>query len=214
MKILAHRGYWETQGEKNTIVAFERAFAFGFGVETDIRDYNGDIVISHDPPKDGTISLENFLNVYRKYMSSSSAENMLALNVKSDGLYTLLAENFKRAGLSDNHYYFFDMSVPEQYQYISRGFRTYSRSSEFEKELLFPEKMVGVWLDQFEECDHIEKELPRLLGLNIPITIISPELHGRDKTKVWELLKEYRNCEQISLCTDLPMEAREYFNEK
>ena len=43
MKIIAHRGYWLEQSEKNTLVAFERAMKCGYGFETDYRDYCGKI---------------------------------------------------------------------------------------------------------------------------------------------------------------------------
>ena len=50
MKILAHRGFWADEEEKNTLSAFGKAFDSGFGIETDIRDRNGELVISHNPP--------------------------------------------------------------------------------------------------------------------------------------------------------------------
>jgi hypothetical protein len=34
---------------KKTLAAFERALQNGFGIETDFRDHNGKVVISHDP---------------------------------------------------------------------------------------------------------------------------------------------------------------------
>ena len=46
IKILAHRGFWKEETEKNTKIAFERAFNSGFGIETDLRDIKGEIVIS------------------------------------------------------------------------------------------------------------------------------------------------------------------------
>ena len=48
MKILAHRGAWNTSDEKNTVLAIKRAFCHGWGIETDVRDYCGKLVISHD----------------------------------------------------------------------------------------------------------------------------------------------------------------------
>ena len=46
MKIIAHRGFWIKDSEKNTVKAFERALENGFGIETDLRDYNQKIVAS------------------------------------------------------------------------------------------------------------------------------------------------------------------------
>lgn len=51
IKILAHRGFWKEETEKNTKIAFERAFNSGFGIETDLRDIKGEIVISHNMPQ-------------------------------------------------------------------------------------------------------------------------------------------------------------------
>ena len=46
MIILSHRGFWKTKDEKNTITSFKRSFDCGFGTETDLRDHDGEIVIS------------------------------------------------------------------------------------------------------------------------------------------------------------------------
>ena len=64
MKILSHRGYWKAPIEKNTREAFVRSFALGFGTETDIRDYMGELVISHDIPRGGEINFDAFLVKY------------------------------------------------------------------------------------------------------------------------------------------------------
>ena len=60
MEILSHRGYWKNEGEKNTKIAFERSFQLGFGTETDIRDYKGELVISHDIADSSCMKLEAF----------------------------------------------------------------------------------------------------------------------------------------------------------
>ena len=50
MKILSHRGFWREVAEKNKLVAFDYSFSLGFGTETDVRDFGGELVISHDIP--------------------------------------------------------------------------------------------------------------------------------------------------------------------
>ena len=84
MKILSHRGYWKSDNEKNTRIAFERSFLLGFGTETDIRDLNGELVISHDPP----VSERNYVTAidFFKLYKSLGDGLQLALNIKSDGL--------------------------------------------------------------------------------------------------------------------------------
>src|SRR5438309_53835 len=50
MLVLAHRGWWSDPQDRNTRAAFAKAFAAGYGIETDVRDSAGRLVISHDPP--------------------------------------------------------------------------------------------------------------------------------------------------------------------
>ena len=80
MKILSHRGYWKEASEKNSVTAFLRSFNLNFGTETDLRDQNGEIVISHDIPKNDSLLFKNFLKAL------NDKPLTLALNVKADGL--------------------------------------------------------------------------------------------------------------------------------
>ena len=59
LEILAHRGYWKLEKEKNTLYAFEKAFDKYFGIETDLRDAQGEIVISHDIPLGNETKFDN-----------------------------------------------------------------------------------------------------------------------------------------------------------
>ena len=48
MKILCHRGAWSFEVEKNSMAALKKALSLGYGFESDLRDYRGELVISHD----------------------------------------------------------------------------------------------------------------------------------------------------------------------
>ena len=209
MIILAHRGIWNNENEKNTIEAIKRAFTEGFGIETDIRDYCGEIVISHNPPMGSEPKLDDVFSIYEECRKNGREPDM-ALNIKADGLYLLL-ESVLRAHEHANNYFFFDMSVPEQYVYLKKKYPIYTRSSEYEKSPLFIDNVDGIWLDQFTECDHIETVLPQYIKLGKRVAIISPEIHGRNHMKLWNFLKRYKENELVSLCTDKPEEARDYF---
>ena len=52
MKIIAHRGFWKKPEKQNTLGAFYAAIKKGFGIETDVRDYKGKLVISHNVPNE------------------------------------------------------------------------------------------------------------------------------------------------------------------
>ena len=90
MQIISHRGLWKSLDERNTAVAFERSFAKGFGLETDLRDFDGDIYISHDVPinKKSIMRFSEFLEIYNDFKEDLS----IALNIKSDGLQLKMKE--------------------------------------------------------------------------------------------------------------------------
>ena len=46
--ILAHRGYWSEKNQQNSFQSFKDALDKGFGIETDFRDHDGKIFVSHD----------------------------------------------------------------------------------------------------------------------------------------------------------------------
>ena len=62
MYILSHRGFWLSPNEKNLEIAFRRSFEAGFGVETDIRDYQGRLVIAHDIASKEDMDFDYFIN--------------------------------------------------------------------------------------------------------------------------------------------------------
>ena len=86
MIVLSHRGYWKEVSEKNLSIAFERSFSLGFGTETDIRDYKGELVISHDIADEKCISVKEMFEIYNKYDNTLP----LALNIKSKIILSLI----------------------------------------------------------------------------------------------------------------------------
>ena len=203
IKILAHRGYWIKESEKNTKLAFERAFDNGFGIETDLRDICGEIVISHDMPKGNEITFEELLQIM-------DGRNLtLGLNIKADGQ----ANEIKRLLEKYNHtnYFTFDMSIPEMIYQHKVGLKVFTGISDIVSTPISFDKAQGIWLDSFKSDWFGEKEIKDILSKNKQVCIVSPDLHKREYKKVW---KKYKKVSGIIICTDYPQEAKEYFNDK
>lgn len=209
MKILSHRGYWKEDSEKNQSIAFERSFSLGFGTETDIRDYNGKLVISHDIPDEKAITVERFFEIYNKYDNTLP----LALNIKSDGLQLELKRLIEKHNITN--YFVFDMSVPDGLQYLKHNIKSFTRQSEYEINPSFYEKACGIWLDEFKS-HWINRDTLNLHNKsNKNICIVSPDLHKRDYEKEWNNYKNIENelgINDIMLCTDYPELAKEFFS--
>lgn len=209
MKLIAHRGYWLEPAEKNTAEAFERALSMGFGIETDFRDLNGTLVVSHDVPTEGVMTAEAFARLFRANPVSAP----MALNIKADGLYALIAEFITQCPMPDH--FVFDMSVPDARGYLSQNIPVYTRLSEYETAPSFLEQSVGVWLDAFESEWYELKVIDDLLAKGKKVAIVSPELHRRPHKELWERLRAHglHRDVNVSLCTDFPLDAKDFFHD-
>lgn len=208
MEFIAHRGYWKSANERNSLVAFERAFSMGFGVETDVRDLDGVAVISHDPPSKGAIPFEEFVALYKKIGSHTC----LSLNIKSDGINALIKSDLVRHDVTN--YFCFDMSVPDSLRYFSSDLRVYTRRSEYEAPSELDAKAQGVWLDAFVEPFVPVNQILRCQQERNNYCLVSPELHNKPYAEAWDLWRQVIDSDSSivpAICTDEPEAAARYF---
>jgi hypothetical protein len=204
MKIIAHRGYWTTREERNSEAAFEKALSSGFGIETDIRDCGGKLVISHDMPSGAEPPAERLFELY----GARRSQAWLALNIKADGLQAPLKEMLTRYAVSN--YFVFDMSVPDTLGYLELDMAIFVRRSEYEAEPPFYGQARGVWMDCFRSDWFDPGDIERYLADGKYVCLVSPELHNRPHAAVWERYKQ-SSPEGLMLCTDYPGEASSCF---
>jgi hypothetical protein len=214
MKILSHRGYWNETINKNSKESFVNSFDKHFGTETDLRDYNGEIVISHDVPEQhNLVSFESFLEIYSSYNDKIEAMP-LALNIKSDGLQVKVKNILQKYKIEN--YFFFDMSIPDHIGYIKANLKTYTRQSEYENEPIFYKESNGIWLDAFENQWYDAELINYHLKSLKKVAIVSFDLHKREYLTQWKFLKSknFHLNENILLCTDNPERAKSFFYEQ
>lgn len=205
MKILAHRGAWNTSDEKNTILAIKRAFCHGWGIETDVRDYCGKLVISHDIGSKESPLLTDAFSMYREV----GADSFLAINIKADGIQRPLVYELEKYGIVN--YAVFDMSIPEQVIYRKMNIPFLTRQSEIEVCPIMYDDAAGVWMDEWEKGWIEEQIVLEHLRKGKMVGVISPEIHDRDYHALWECLKKI-DSDRLFLCTDIPIKAEEVFN--
>ena len=110
-----------------------------------------------------------------------------------------------------SNYFTFDMSIPEMVYQHKTGLKFFTGQSDIIPEPIMFDKAEGIWLDSFNSDWFGEKEIKNILNQDKEVCIVSPDLHKREYKKVWNI---YRNINGIMLCTDYPMEAKEFFNVK
>ena len=207
MQILSHRGYWKTENERNKEVAFHRSFELGFGTETDIRDFNGKLVISHDMPHGDEITFENLLQIM-------NGRNLpLALNIKADGLVKDILRILNK--YKHTNYFNFDMSIPDLIKHVKANATVYTGLSDILKQPVLIDKVQGIWLDSFLSDWYSEQKIDDLISSGKNVCIVSSELHNRKHENQWEIIKRSRflNTNKLLLCTDYPEDAEVFFNE-
>jgi len=182
----------------------------GFGIETDLRDAAGEVVISHDPAVQGAPRFISLLETWLNLGVLGKAP--LALNVKSDGLVPLL--DGAKLALRASAHFFFDMSFPQLRTYAQAGHAVALRVSEYEplpRDLALTLKIEPrYWLDSFESDWWLGSQEIEEACRHAQVVLVSPEIHGRDPEAVWlwfadVLEKGYA----ISICTDRPFDVLE-----
>ena len=208
MIVLSHRGFWKEIQEKNFPIAFEKSFSLGFGTETDIRDYQGELVISHDIANRNCISIKLFFEIYNKYDNTLP----LALNIKADGLQLKLKEILEEYNISN--YFVFDMSVPDGLGYLKENLNFFTRESEYESVPSFYNEACGIWLDEFHGHWITKEVIEKHINNDKQICIVSPDLHKREYEREWNHYKEIEKelgIYNLMICTDYPKIAKEFF---
>ncbi|QNI71220.1 hypothetical protein CyaNS01_02096 [Cyanobium sp. NS01] len=202
---------FSSESEKNSPEALRRALDEGFGIETDLRDLDGRVVISHDPPRGNP--LPSTFEWLLEQVASSPSAGRIGLNIKSDGLSVMIESELKAIGLDIDRFFGFDMSVPDGLSYLKGSLPVYSRISDYEPMPAFLDRAKGVWVDNFSGSFQQVKRAKDLIDQGVRVAVVSPELHRRNHESLWnEIVEEELHLSPLfELCTDFPVEAANRF---
>ena len=165
-----------------------------FGVEIDIRDRNGKLILSHEPFGNGEL-LEDFLKNYR--------HKFIVFNVKCEGIEKEITRLAEKYNIKD--YFLLDVSFPFMVGLSGNGLTKLAvRFSEFES-IETCKNMAGkaewVWVDCFSKMP-LDKESCKILSKNFKICIVSPELVGRPQD-VDKYVKKLKGFKIDAVCTKM-----------
>lgn len=171
-----------------------------FGIEVDIRSYEDNLIINHDPFIKGELFL-NWINYYN--------HGTLILNVKEEGLEEKLIQIMKKKKITN--YFFLDQSFPFLIKWANLGEKNAAvRVSEYETietALNLSGKINWVWLDCFHNFPLEKKSIELLKDNHFKICMVSPELQGREPLKYIPKYFKILNDNQIkvdAVCTKNP----------
>lgn len=217
MEILAHRGYWRRPEEKNTLPAFKRALKLGYGIELDLRDCNGSLVISHDPPLPTRKLLQwsQFLGLYQGTCSARTIRPTIAVNIKANGLAQMVWKTIPPTWREN--FFFFDMAAPDALPYLRLSATVFTRHSELEPVPAYYAEAQGVWMDEFAQSWISDAAMRAHVRRGKKLCLVSPELQRRPHRVTWARWRSqwrpWRPAarEKLLLCTDFPEKAAAFF---
>ena len=139
------------------------------GVEVDLRDSNGTLIMVHEPMAEG----EDF----EKYLFYFS-HKLIILNIKSERIEPKVIELLKKYKVKN--YFFLDSSVPMIYALSESGEKNIaSRFSEIEpieSVLALKDRTKWVWIDCFTKFPVDKKTYEIIKKSGLKTCLVSPEL--------------------------------------
>lgn len=142
------------------------------GVEIDLRDYDGDLVLQHDPFKSGEL-FSNYIEFYK--------HSLMILNIKSEGIEIRTRELLYSHGI--RNYFFLDSSFGMVYKLWQLDEHNIAaRFSEFESlssVLANKGRLNWVWVDCFTDLYINRSDYMALKEAKFRLCLTSPDLLGR-----------------------------------
>ena len=144
----------------------------GVGIEFDVRDSGGRLIVTHDPFTDGPD-----FHVFAEFIGNRPC----IVNIKSEGIEPMCMEILAKAGVTD--YFFLDSSFPMIVKMSNFGHTQFAvRYSEFESmETIFAmqNRAQWVWVDSFTSLILTKEVADAFHEAGFRLCLVSPELQGR-----------------------------------
>ncbi len=166
------------------------------GVELDLREAGGEVILQHDPFKSGE-SFEEYLKHYR--------HGLMILNIKSEGIEERVSELVKKNGVKS--YFFLDTAFPAMMKLIREGEKhiaaRFSEHEPIEGCLALKGRVEWVWVDCFTRLPFTPQSYA-LLKPHFKLCLVSPELQQHPKEMIADFKKELKVYPVDAVCTKYP----------
>jgi len=167
------------------------------GVEIDIRDYNGDLRLTHNPFSSGE-RLEDFLEHYD--------HKFIIFNVKCAGLERRILDLAQKHHIED--FFLLDIENPSLVNLSRAGMKKIAvRFSDFEDinfALGFAGLVEWVWVDCFEKIP-LNQRTYATLARHFKICLVSPEMQHHPEDWIEKFRRDFKDMPIDAVCTDLPL---------
>jgi hypothetical protein len=164
------------------------------GIELDVRDYDGELRLAHDPLDSGE-RLADLLAEFR--------HAFVIFNLKCDGLVEPVLALAEQFGVQN--FFLLDLANPTLINLARRGERRIAvRYSEFEPlefALAFAGLVDWVWVDCFTHLP-LNAESYRRLAAHFKLCLVSPEMQGHGRAEIARYRRQLQTMPLDAVCTD------------
>lgn len=151
----------------------EEVFAKCDGIEFDIRDSDGHLIVQHDAFKTGQL--------FSEFLSHCSPDKFYIVNVKAEGVEELAIQMLEAAGIQN--FFLLDCGIPAIMKLKKRGEKRLAlRFSEVEPlEIVeaLKDTATWVWVDCFQKYPLTASVARQFQEWGLKICLVSPDLQGR-----------------------------------
>lgn len=166
-----------------------------FGIEVDVRERCGKLIMQHDSFKDGELFEDLLINYKHKFM---------IVDIKCEGIEEAVVKLLDAYKIKD--YFLLGITLPWAIKLVKKGMKNLSfHFSELEP-IEQAKKLVGkidwVWIDSYTHLP-INDENYLFLSKNFKLCLGSPELYGR-KEDIEKYKHVIKSMKIDAVCTDFP----------
>jgi|TARA_B110000438_G_scaffold34332_1_gene34153 hypothetical protein len=167
-----------------------------YGIEIDIRIYNNEIILNHEPFESG-VTFDTFLQHFK--------HSFLIINMKCDGPEEIIIKKLKENSIKN--FFFLDCSIPRTINLIKKDCNKisirYSKYEPVEFVMKFRNKAEWVWIDCFDKFELSEEDYDTIKE-HFKICLVSPELQEHPIEMIDKFKKLSKNMTFDAICTKYP----------
>ena len=173
-------------------------FGAADGIEFDIRDTGGDIVVQHDPFLSGQL--------FTDFLKFCPSNKFYIVNVKSEGIERRAIADLESCGIKQ--FFLLDCSIPMMVRLGKEGERRLAvRFSEYESLAtvgVMASFVSWVWVDVFTQLPLTNTIETSIRNHGLKLCLVSPELQGQqDKIVDYKTLLAKRGVTIDAVCSKL-----------
>lgn len=152
-------------------------FSVADGIEFDIRDSNGQLIVQHDAFQEG--------QPFSEFLPFCPPNKFYIVNVKAEGIEELAIEMLTNHGIY--HFFLLDCGMPSIIRLGRKGERRlavrFSEYESFETVVAVAPYVSWIWVDVFTRLPITQILVERARTLGLRICLVSPELQGQPEKR-------------------------------